>query len=110
MYIKFVVPRNANVNGFLRPECPNLMAGRGRLYKWIVRRNCAVRSYAKNFSTKITQILRVTSVGVVSHGNIKVGHRVQSEGRRHLISGCGEGVQLKEGLPYYLVKPHRRWR
>jgi hypothetical protein len=75
------------------------MAGRGRLYKWIVRRNCAVRSYAKNFSKKITQILRVTSLGVVSHGNVKVTIRSKVKGTPVMIGGGGEGVQLKEEYP-----------
>ena len=75
------------------------MAGRGRLYKWIVRRNCAVRRYAKNFSKKITQILRVTPLGIVSHGNIKVAIGSKVKGAAIMIGGCGEGVQLKEDYP-----------
>jgi hypothetical protein len=75
------------------------MPGRGRLYKWIVRRNCAVRNYAENFSKKITQILRVTSLGVVSHGNIQVAIGSKVKGTAIMIGGCGEGVQLKEDDP-----------
>ena len=99
MYIKFVVPRNANVNGLPKTQCPNLMAGRGQLYKWIVRRNCAVRRDAKNFSKKMTQILRVTPLGIVSYGNIKVATGSKVKGAAIVISGCGEGVQLKEDYP-----------
>jgi hypothetical protein len=72
------------------------MAGRGRFYKWVVRRNCTVRSYAKNFSKKITQILRVTSLGVISHGNIKVAIGSKVKGAAIMIGSCGEGAQLKE--------------
>src|SRR5207302_9158445 len=75
------------------------MAGRARLYKWIVRRNCAVRSYAKNFYKKITQILRVTPLGIVSHGNIKVAIGSKVKGAAIRSGGCGEGVQLKEDYP-----------
>src|SRR5207237_737180 len=82
-----------------KTQCPNFMAGRGRLYKWIVRRNCAVRGYAKNFSKKITQILSVTSLGIVSHGNIKVAISSKVKGASIMVGGWGEGVQLKEDYP-----------
>jgi hypothetical protein len=107
MYIKFVVSRNANVNGFLRPQAQISWRAGGRLYKWIVRRNWAVRSYAKNFSKKINQILRVTSLGVVSQGNINVTIGVQSEGRHRYDWWLWRGGPPQGELPDWLVKPHR---
>ena len=55
--------------------------------------------YAKNFSKKITQILRVTPLGIVSHGNIKLAIGSKVKGAAIMIGGCGEGVQLKEDYP-----------
>jgi hypothetical protein len=72
------------------------MSGRGRLYKWVVSRNCTVGIYAKNFSKKISQSLSVTSIGIVSHGNIEFAIGSKVNGAAIMIGGCWEGVQLKD--------------
>src|SRR5438874_2917224 len=41
-------------------------------------------------------ILRVTSLGIVSHGNIQVVLGSKVKGAAVMIGGCGQGVQLKD--------------
>ena len=75
------------------------MAGRGRLYKWIVRRNCAVRNLCEEFFQEDYSNSESYFPGIVSHGNIKVAIGSKVKGAAIMIGGCGEGVQLKEDYP-----------